>query len=335
MKTYPEIYWLKAIAIITVVLIHALTHREIFPAPGSLAEFLSQATRFAVPFFLFATGFLIDKTAASGRSLAAKAVWRIGLPYLTASTLILGLRSQVDWLDGRFEASWTAVVHALVFGEALGIYYYVFVLAYLWGLALLLRRLPRSAVYALAVFSLLLLADFIRLGISFPAVAPDKFLWVVVRHPAAHLPALLAGWLFSLHYRSMHAWLAQHTRKILLWCLPVDALLLSLNLHRHGFALQQLLEQMHIFAGLLIVLAVTAQPRPVPRLVRFLADASLALYLLHLPVVRGIQRLLATIDLPEIARIGLVWTVSLAASCLLVLALQRALGRHSRRWFGA
>lgn len=334
-KNHAEIYWLKAIAICTVVLIHALTYREIFPAQGTLAEFLSHATRFAVPFFLFSTGFLIDKTSLPGPVLARKLFVRIGLPYLTASAFFLTVRSNTAVLDGRIFPDIPTVLHALAFGEALGIYYYIFVIAYLCLLSLFLRRLGVIAIHLLFLFALALQIDFILQGSSFPAVEPSEFFWVVARHPAMHLPYFLAGWQFSVHYKPLKAWITKYAKRIIFICLPLDVFLLVGSLGRHDFFLQQLLEQLHIVTVLVLVLACTLHMPRAPRPICFLADASYAIYLFHLPLVRIAQSAFDNPTIPVAARIGIAWAIGLAGTIALVLALQRLFGGTSRRWFGA
>ncbi len=334
MKNYPEIYWLKAIAICTVVLVHALTYREIFPAHGTVAGFLSHATRFAVPFFLFCTGFLIDKTVLPGRVLVGKMMVRIGLPYLIASALFLAVRSHTDFLDGRIRMDVSTVLHALAFGEALGIYYYIFVIAYLCILSLFLRRLGPIAIHLLFTLALVLLVDFILQGSSFPAVEPSEFLWVVARHPAMHLPYFLAGWQFSLHYKCLKAWITTHAKNIIAICLLADIVLLISGTVRHDFFLQQLLEQFHIVTVLLLVLACTSHIRETPRPIRFLASASYGIYLFHLPMVRITQQVIIDFSISPVARIGIAWAIGLGGTIALVLVLQRLFGDTSRRWFG-
>ncbi len=83
-QRYAEIDYLKVIGIFAVIFIHSV--RPIWnPHASDIEQFLNQELRFAVPGFLFCSGFLYAHTRAFDWRVTFTRLRRIAIPYLVAS----------------------------------------------------------------------------------------------------------------------------------------------------------------------------------------------------------------------------------------------------------
>lgn len=331
---WPEVDLLKAAAILAVVMVHSINDR-IAAYEGGLETLLGHLTRFAVPAFLFAAGFLFDKGTTPALTVLRKAFRRLVPPYLVCSIAILGyeaLRSAP--LTPR------AVVGRLVLGETSGIYYFIFVLGYLYVLALGLRRCPRWLVAALWVAEV---AAFVWFYLAWPAFLiptdPGRFWRVLLRNPIIHLLPYLSGWLVGLHYDRIRPILARHGLMLAAALLAGDVALLALlqvvpsDAAVHG---RELIVALHTAVAVCGLLCVGAARPCRWQAVVWLSECSYGIYLVHLVFVQAMHRRFrpAWEELyPE--RILVTWLASLLGSVAVLLIARRLFGRTSRDLLGA
>lgn len=132
---------LKAYGIITVIWIHCF---QILGAPPTdLGARLGFATRFAVPAFLFASGFLAQRAVdIPWREFVRRRLQRLLLPYLVATACTLAYQA----MGSRRLPSVAEVTYQVLTASAWGAYYFILILT---GAFLLLtplfRRWPRLA----------------------------------------------------------------------------------------------------------------------------------------------------------------------------------------------
>ena len=138
-ERFPGIDAIKVAGIVTIVLIHAL------PPPWDatatpLERWLHQLTRFGVPGFLFASGFLYAPGPAD-LATTRRRLRRILVPYLIASLL-----AQLWHLAHGATLSEAGGVlgRTCCFGSSFGPYYYVFVIAVLVALTPVRSRACRA-----------------------------------------------------------------------------------------------------------------------------------------------------------------------------------------------
>ena len=147
-QRFVEIDALKTAGIATVVLIHCVrTPWDALISP--LEVWLGHLTRFGVPTFLFASGFLYATDGHVSARLTLRRLRRILLPYLIVSLAAQGWWSLLD-LPTEVRDFWPD----LAFGSSMGPFYYVFVIVGLVIATPLVARLPRVALAALTVVML-------------------------------------------------------------------------------------------------------------------------------------------------------------------------------------
>jgi fucose 4-O-acetylase-like acetyltransferase len=313
----------KAAAIVAVVFTHA--RREFLPGVGSWDFWLCASwTYFQVPAFLFASGFLACRGAPLGAGWVGRRFARVLVPYLVASGVAYAVRV-------AHAPSLGALAFQLATGSALGIYYYVALILCISPLAFPLSRLPRAAV---------------ALGLAACAGATLVFAFATggrpvgdwfwsLRNPLDHfsLGFFLAGWLARLELpRLARVW--QRARAPL--AAAIAAGLAVGVASAAGWLPAPLgvpLRVVYTIAVLGAIAVLTRGRTPGPA-VRFLSDASLAIYLYH----RIIQRLLEArvAAWPEPAGTLALVAAGLGGASLLALAGRRALGAaRARRWLGA
>jgi fucose 4-O-acetylase-like acetyltransferase len=315
--------FVKAAAIVAVVFTHA--RFAFLPGTDRWDFWLCASwTYFQVPAFLFASGYLACTGEPLGAGWVGRRFARVLVPYLVASGVAyaVGVAHAPDL---------GALAFQLATGSALGVYYYVLLILLISPLAHPLSRAPRSAV-ALGLAGCAALALAPAFGVQ--AIPRADWFWSL-RNPLDHfsLGFFLAGWLARLEApRIARAW--QRARAPLSVAIAAGlAMGVASVAGRFPASLEVPLRVAYTFAVLGLI-AATTRGRTAGATVRFLGDASLALYLYH----RIFQRLLEprVAAWPEPAGTLALVAAGLGGASLVALAGRRALGRaRARRWLGA
>jgi peptidoglycan/LPS O-acetylase OafA/YrhL len=334
---------IKAAAIVAVVFTHAGRGTG---APEASADFLltSLWTHFQVPAFLFASGFLYASRSGVDWNGVARRLSRLLLPYLIASFAVIALgralapASGIPWPPPV--ANLSGAAWQLATASALGVYYYVLVIAlcipWIWPLS----RSGRAGAWALLLGCIFLTfaldAGLVRrLSVDLDRWLGGGLAFWRARDPFENfqLGYFAAGWLAALELPALVRFRARH---------PAAA---------GGGAAAGIAVGWTAFAGwlpiplgafgrviyvvaVLAALALATRSRPAGALLRLLGDASLCIYLYH----RLFQLLAepvtgAWFPVPRI--LGQV-AVGLAGACLLAWTGRRLLGEaRARRWLGA
>jgi peptidoglycan/LPS O-acetylase OafA/YrhL len=323
---YPELDVIKAAAIATVVLIHALPD---FWTPGrsTLVILLSELTRFAVPSFLAVSGFLYyQQDPISFRSLGRR-FRRILVPYVCISVVVYAygfLRPQ--------HVSTRSFLEGLLLAKMFGPYYYIFVLTEFVCLTWLLSRMPgRAVVWFFAVAAAVLVSLQVsnwnlKLGVTWTLRNP--FLW---------LPWFLLGWVAAAHRHAVLSFTSDHRMKILLGCVIVIA---SWAL---SFTCGALTGKVRSLATLPLIVALMVgifafnrgRPDNSP-LVATISESTYAIYLLHpFFVLEALALLTPAYPRTAPAVMFLAWVSGLLGSAIAIAASRSLLGRYSRDVIGA
>ena len=340
-ERHPELDWIKAFSIVTVVLIHSLPS-AFAEKPSAVDGWLHGMTRFAVPGFLFASGFLYAGgpgehgwLATTGRRLR-----RLLVPYVCFSLVAFffpmpawgtGTNLLDTWLFGStLGPYWGSLLDALLFGSALGPYYYVFVIFWLILATPFIAQVPRP------LFFLLVVAGFaLQWGFESFQLGTSSFFWSF-RNPLHWAASFLLGWWVSLHrdavrstvLRFRAAWIVLAA---VLWI--VGATYLAIGPAGRGQALARWLE---IYASLALLFVAFVGRQRVPKVVLWLSEASYSIYLSHLffidAVMRAIPRVPGVFD-P--LRIGAAWAAGVGGGALTLILGRWLLGvRRARTWLG-
>jgi peptidoglycan/LPS O-acetylase OafA/YrhL len=339
---HPEIDWIKAFSIVTVVLIHSLP--GFMDEPFASEELWLQAmTRFAVPGFLFASGFLYAAAAEKGagwRAITGQRLKRLLIPYLLFSLFAFvypmpGWGGRTSLLDEVLFGSalgpfWGSLLDALLFGSALGPYYYVFVIFWFVLATPLISMIPR-AVLPLAVA----LALALNWGFESFQLGTESFFWWF-RNPLHWLAPFLLGWTASLYRETIRAASRRHPSTWIaaaagLWA----AAAVYIAIGSPGM-LMKLVSWLEIYASLGLIFIVSAAYPAAPRAVLWLSEASYSIYLGHLFFVDALVRAIPRVPgLFDPLRLGAVWAGGVLGAATLVASARLMLGaRRARIWLG-
>ncbi|MFN8626320.1 MAG: acyltransferase [Candidatus Binatia bacterium] len=316
---FTSIDVLKASGIIAVIWIHAF--QEFGTTEPLIIRRLAFLTRFAVPAFFFASGFL----QANGRPLSphgfvTRRLGRLLVPYVGASLLALGFRHLVfSEQIGRQQAAVELGV-----GAAWGVYYFI---PLLLGATIVAQGIFRFRSLAWPVFAL-----FWGLGLlSEMAIVPlGDFFWRI-RSPLLWWGYFFAGWAVAPHVSALERLSAPRRRRIGVAALAAAAtvfLYFVLALPASWTPQAALLGYVTIYSivGGLFMLALGSAAMPV---VRWLSEATYPIYLYHYFIIAVAHRWLA----PPL-RNPAAFVLGVAGSIGLVYTARKVLGRHARLLIG-
>jgi len=321
-RRFPGIDAIKVAGIVTIVLIHAL------PPPWDasatpLERWLHLVTRFGVPGFLLASGFLYAG-APGGIDTALRRLRRILVPYAIASAL-----AQL-WHAAHAETSPTGSLWKdLLFASSFGPFYYVFVIVWLVALTPAIARLPRAALPALVGA---LLAG--QWGVDAAGAWPQDFYWHL-RNPLLWWAYFFAGWWLRLERARVEAWIAPR-RVAVVFALGVAVVVLT-RAGSEASGLPRLAARSAAWLDVYAILAflgVAAGLATAPRWLRALSDATYAVYLFHLFFLYAAQEALGA-NARGAGSVLLPLAAGLGGSLALVAVLRRLLGARARDWLGA
>ena len=327
-RRYSEIDLLKCVCILTVVYIHSIS-TSLDPS-NFLGYLANDLTRFAVPGLFFAAGFLFDKKKYSTGQIIQKKLVRLLPPYLFCSLCIQflnmpGLNVGLENLDAG------QLIHNLVFGDTLGIYFFVFVLFYLFAASLVLRHIPDKWVLGLWGISALLLLLFVKVLVGY-----GMSFFLLLRHPFLHLFAYLSGWVFSLHYEKICSCLKKYRVGVVYGgIILVAVVLVYTRMGGNHFSSFPILTQFFIYACLTVLITVGMWMTKFQGGIQFVSNCSYGIYLLHFPIVRACQSVYPEISIDYSFVYAFVsWIVGTAGSILIIFIVQKLSGRYSRYLIG-
>lgn len=317
-----EIDFVKALSILTVILIHCNSN-GLLEVQTPFEALLSDWTRFAVPTFLFCAGFLFNKDrSVSSATLGLKMARRIIPPYLFCSLIWI----VYDSLKGRLSLNPFGIAQLLFFGKAHGIYYFVFVISYLYAFGLVLRYVPAHLLKWLWGLSVLAMVAY---HVLWPhLVLPSFTIEAMFRSPMIHTLPFLTGWIASLHYASIRSFLSRVPAMYVALLLAADMLVLTLlqfiDIKIHP---RDILIQAHIYLWLASILILAIRLHWNSRWITYLSLSSYGIYLTHILFVKlmhKVSKVFENSDLP----------LQVFLSCILVTAITVVFIELIKRWTG-
>jgi surface polysaccharide O-acyltransferase-like enzyme len=309
--------------IVTIVLIHALPPPW-DPGASPLERWLHQVTRFGVPGFLLASGFLYAGGPAD-LATARRRLRRILVPYLLASLL-----AQLWHFAHGAESPGGSVWKDLLFASSFGPYYYVFVVAGLVALSPAIARLPRPALLASSVA--LLLGQW---AVEAAELWPQDFYWHL-RNPLLWWAYFGVGWCLRGARAQVESWVAPRRAGVVAALAAAVAALTALGGEAAGLprTAARTASWLGVYAILALLGAAAAFLRDSPRALRELSDATYAIYLYHLFFVYGAQEALGA-QLRGPGSVLVPFAAGLVGSLAVVALGRRLLGARARDWLGA
>jgi surface polysaccharide O-acyltransferase-like enzyme len=321
---FVEIDSLKVAGILAVILIHSL--RAFWDPRVSSAElWLGIVTRFAVPGFLFCSGFLYATTARITLPVVVKRLRRVLIPYLICS-----VGAQLWWVATGQAHPFAEVLDEILLGASFGPFYYVFLHFFLVLFAPLFALLPSSVLAALTT-AMIVSQGWLESG----AWTPLPIFWHI-RDPLLWWGYFLLGWMIRLHHEPIRRWIGEH-RGVLVAAFGLLILVCT------GFASGdgqnewvRVAGWLNIHASLGLVFVATCGRERTPGAVALLSDASYAIYLLHLFFVYGAERFVQpAVGEFDLVVIAIYWSAGLFGSLGVIGATRALLGARSRDVIGA
>jgi surface polysaccharide O-acyltransferase-like enzyme len=318
-----EVDLVKAVGIVAVVLIHSI--RPPFAQEVSAVELrIAEITRFAVPGFLAASGYLYACTGSASVAVTWRRLHRILLPYLVASAA-----AQLFWLgfDGRAIAP-RVLLEEIALASSFGPYYYVPIAALCVVLAPALSRLGARPL-AFAVVSALIAQWLCQAFLVLP------MFWAV-RNPLYWLGFFLAGWWLGTREPGATHWLVSRRVPIAVasGAAFVVTRLLGLGLTELPAAKTLLL--LSVWCALSGILTLGVGRSGEHRMVRQLSDSTYTIYLFHLFFVIPLQRMLpAAAGVFDPVATFVPWLAGIAGPLALAAAGRALLGPQSRSMLGS
>ncbi len=312
---------MKAAGIFVIPLIHSL--RPLWDGNvSSLERWLLFATRFAVPGFLFASGYLLSGERLSASRMGAR-LRRLLVPYAIATAV-----AESFFLAHGHPVTLGSVGLDLVFGSALGPYYYVFV-AVLLVLAWPLFAIARPPVLALLAAASIACQVTVELGLVRLPIP-----WVI-RNPVLWCGYFLWGWALRRERTRVFAWLEPRRRVVTASLVSMDLAALVLVASLPPGPVVYLAAWGDVYLTIALLFVASTALRGVPAPVRRLSEASYAVYLSHLIVIY----LLSDPDHGAPAASGparavTAWAAGLGVPLFAAALLRRALGARARLLFG-
>jgi peptidoglycan/LPS O-acetylase OafA/YrhL len=287
---YPEIDALKAIGALTIVLIHCLRPPG-DPTSTALELVLGEVTRFAVPAFLFSSGFLYCSSAPLPRGTTIRRLRRLLGPYVVASLL-----AQLFWALRGQPRTGVEIALQLLFGASFGPFYYVFLVAMLIPFVPLLPRIRRGAWPAAAAVAVgvQMLSPALLAALAAAGWQPgaDLFaritraagvgpLFWLYRFPLLWWPFFLVGWVARLYDDPLRSMAVRWRGLLAGMSLTLAAVFVALALGGTGIAplTAGFLHSYALTAAIFFTFGGLAGESPT---LRFISDASFTIYLFHL-----------------------------------------------------
>jgi surface polysaccharide O-acyltransferase-like enzyme len=317
----PEADVIKAAGIVVIPLIHSL--RALWdPNVSAVERWLLFTTRFAVPGFLFASGYLCAGGPVSAAKVRAR-LQRLLVPYVVATILA----EAFFVAHGRPVTVGSALLD-LVSGSALGPYYYVFI-AVILTLAWPLFAAARPG--ALGLLAILSVASQVSVELGLVELPIS---WVI-RNPFLWCAYFLLGWAARRERAVLLQWIGNRRPLVEASLSVACAAALGFVAVSPPGPVAYVVAWVNIYVVLTLLFVVSTRLRDAPSSVRRLSDTSYAIYLYHLLVIYAVW----DPDKGAPAAFGGVallasWALGLGVPAVGAALLQRMLGARARTLFG-
>ena len=327
---FVEVDALKAIGIVTVILIHGV-RPPWDPHLSDLEVWIGHLTRFAVPAFLFCSGYLYATAERVPLRVTLQRLRRVLVPYAIASA---GAQLWIHAVGSQSPGG--SLSRDLLFGASFGPYYYVFVITGLVLVTPVFASIPRSLMIPLTgvLVAVQWMVDAaVWLQPRFAWYEANAFFWHV-RNPLLWWGYFALGWVLRVNRDTALHWIAPRRALLVAICAGAVAILTGVSGAGDPFLLVRSAAWLHVYAVIALIFVWFCGRRESAGSLRFLSDATYPVYLFHLFFLYAVQLAIPPSRGDWISVLA-PWAAGLAGSLALVTALQRLLGRRSRDWIGA
>jgi peptidoglycan/LPS O-acetylase OafA/YrhL len=324
----PEIDVVKAAAIVAVIVIHSLRPFWL-PDVSGLEKMVLLATRFGVPAFLAASGFLYYSREPIPWAVIGRRLRRVVIPYCVVSVAAVGYGMIYP---ERLTAD--SLITGLLLGAFFGPYYYVFLLVGFIFLTWVLSRLPPAFVTR---FSAVALVTVVLWESRTPEMwKPFSSLWAV-RNPLLWTGWCLLGWTVAAHRDAVFGEIARYRTAIVAGC-AAYAMLWAVGLAGGVITGRPARASVVVLILMTIVglVAIGSRIRVSPPWLEELSDWTYSLYLWHPFFIYCVQDAVApALGLPAAVWVPLSAVAGFLGALAVTVAGRRALGGWSRDIIGS
>ena len=321
----PELDILKAVAIVAVVLIHAIPPFWVRDVT-TVEKVIGHLTRFAVPAFLAVSGFLYYQPTPIDIGQVRRRLRRILPPYVCVSLLAFGYDTVFPG-----HAVTPTLAAGLVWGGTFGPYYYVVLLVQFVCVTWLLSRLPS------------MVPDLLLLPAAGTALWADVHLWVfadpfwTARNSCVWAVWFLLGWVAAARRDALFRVTAR--RRIAILAVVGGAVAIAIGTivsGRVGIGVARTLALMTVPGCILWLFTVGRNLSQTPGWASLLSQWTYAIYLLHPFFIYMVGDIVEpTTGLPLARWWVLNWVVGLTGAVAATALLRQVLGSRSRTVIGA
>lgn len=276
-QRYPEIDYIKVTGILAVIVIHCI--RPVWHlAVSEIEEVLNQNLRFAVPGFLFCSGFLYAQTRPLDFRVTLSRLKRIVVPYLIASA---GAELYHAWRGAPRAAD--LVFYDIAVGNAFGHYYYVFIIVFLALATPFFAKLSFRGIVVLTTMICLNQIYFVALSAMDDGKITDlKELFWVTRSPLIWWNYFLFGWIVRHRYDTIRVWVTRYRPALVAILVLISTGLVAVIASPptpmfHAFA-----SWLQIPVMIAAVFSLTCGVRHMPTFLIRISEATYAIYLYHM-----------------------------------------------------
>jgi peptidoglycan/LPS O-acetylase OafA/YrhL len=317
--------WMKAIAIIAVV----VTHTGVVPTPWLASSGLERFIRgplviFQVATFFAVAGFLAADAEVMTPSVLRKRLLRLVPPYLVASAAVIGFGFIAPTELG-------GALYILATGSAFGIYYFVFNLVISFFIVFVLTQISPKAVW-FTLFGCLLWWAIAPLVVDASLSAKNLPSFWSFRDPTRYFPYFAGGWLARLHFGVLRSLWQRYERAIVVTAILLAVGYLSIADAVIGTPAGIPARAFYVLAFLAITTYCTKHSQGNP-IIRFLSESSYTIYLYHMFFLLPVLPYLT--DIVPLARIVVLTLAGLAGASAVALVGRLVLGERSRIIVGA
>ncbi len=297
---------LRGVAILCVVAIHSLGYMGNVQRNGSdtasfwIMIFFRQILNFAVPVFLFVSGYFCPRKEGGGLQFIKKQVPRVLVPYLVWSLILL----IVFPLIKSEHISWFRIPYDLLTGGASGPYYFVLLIVQMYFLTPFFLRLMRfgkrggALVLAINLFALgcfYLFRFIFDISIPFKLYALPAYSWL-----GFYYFGLYVGQNGNMGKRlaaGLTRWSGLASLYLLLSCMEASAIIHSSG--NISYATSAVKFSSFAFSVTVIAMffGVKLKVKSYPRILLLIGDYSFGIYLIHMIVLTQIGKPLGRMEL--------------------------------------
>jgi len=319
-----EVDLLKAVGILTVVLIHSL--RAPWDPGVSAGElWLGHVTRFAVPGFFAASGFLYATTRPIPSQLTRRRLLRVLIPYLIAS-----LCAQLHYFLLGIAPESGPLWRQLLLCSSFGPYYFVLIfMVFVLCSPMLCKLESRHLPLLLGILFV------VQLLLETGIIPPVRLFWHL-RNPFLWAGYFVLGWWARLHYHRLQLAVASRRTRLVLLLGTAFVLLTTATALPWSRVAVGTLAWLGILTALALGFVAGAGRDRLPLACRRLSDSSYMIYLFHLfflDVARNYVTMQRGVFEP--GKLALIWSAGVLGSLGLLWAARRLLGERSRALIGA